>query len=385
MKLTLTPGIRLIPALAVCAALLAPYTLARAEDPPKPEVSEADKARERELLDQSFKSLEEELKAMLEEFSREIQAANANKIPREEWPKSPAGSFYPRFESLALRGQPDSLRWCIGIMPSIELPIDERNSKRDALYKCYVAQCVDSTFTPDIIGFIATEGSPVGLGVDRVVPFLDQIAKSAKKEDVRVQAMWTKADLYRHSDKPAHSALAIASYKALMTVYPKSAEAARAKGLVFQLERLQVGMTAPDVATVDLDGKNFKLSDTRGQVTLVLFFGSGHRATQFLLPQFKELQTTFKDKPFTIVGVTNDTDKDAFKKFMADAGIDWKISWQGGPQGPWIEQWGIARWPTVFVLDERGVIRLVNVEPPAIKAGVEQLFADNEAKKNAAK
>ncbi|MCK5942658.1 MAG: redoxin domain-containing protein [Planctomycetes bacterium] len=41
----------------------------------------------------------------------------------------------------------------------------------------------------------------------------------------------------------------------------------------FRKERLQVGMVAPDIAGEDLDGKPFKLSDYRGKVVVLDFWG----------------------------------------------------------------------------------------------------------------
>lgn len=42
---------------------------------------------------------------------------------------------------------------------------------------------------------------------------------------------------------------------------------------VFKLERLQVGMVAPDIRGKDLDGNPFKLSDYRGKVVVIDFWG----------------------------------------------------------------------------------------------------------------
>ena len=46
------------------------------------------------------------------------------------------------------------------------------------------------------------------------------------------------------------------------------------KRSVFKLERLQVGMVAPDIVAEDLDGVEFKLSDYRGKVVVIDFWGS---------------------------------------------------------------------------------------------------------------
>ncbi len=47
----------------------------------------------------------------------------------------------------------------------------------------------------------------------------------------------------------------------------------RARGPRFEKERLQVGMEAPDIIGVDLFGEQFKLSDYRGKVVLLDFWG----------------------------------------------------------------------------------------------------------------
>ena len=44
-------------------------------------------------------------------------------------------------------------------------------------------------------------------------------------------------------------------------------------GDVFQLERLNIGMQAPEIEGEDLDGVTFKLSDYRGKVVVLDFWG----------------------------------------------------------------------------------------------------------------
>jgi hypothetical protein len=47
-----------------------------------------------------------------------------------------------------------------------------------------------------------------------------------------------------------------------------------AKGLLFELRNLQIGMKAPEIEGADIDGKKFKLSDYRGKVVVLHFWGS---------------------------------------------------------------------------------------------------------------
>ena len=47
-----------------------------------------------------------------------------------------------------------------------------------------------------------------------------------------------------------------------------------AKGALNELRHLRIGMVAPDIIGEDIDGKQFKLSDYRGKVVLIDFWGN---------------------------------------------------------------------------------------------------------------
>ena len=49
--------------------------------------------------------------------------------------------------------------------------------------------------------------------------------------------------------------------------------AKQAEGALFEAKHLQVGKVAPDFSAVDQDGKPFKLSNYRGKVVVVDFWG----------------------------------------------------------------------------------------------------------------
>jgi peroxiredoxin len=48
----------------------------------------------------------------------------------------------------------------------------------------------------------------------------------------------------------------------------------RAQSSLFELTRLQIGMVAPDIEGADLNGVAFKLSDYRGKVVVIDFWGN---------------------------------------------------------------------------------------------------------------
>jgi hypothetical protein len=59
----------------------------------------------------------------------------------------------------------------------------------------------------------------------------------------------------------------------LVERWPDTQYAKDAQGSLFDIDHLQVGMVAPDVESTDQDGQGFKLSDYRGKVVLLDFWG----------------------------------------------------------------------------------------------------------------
>lgn len=55
--------------------------------------------------------------------------------------------------------------------------------------------------------------------------------------------------------------------------YPDSPYAKSAAGYIFEIEHLQIGMTAPEFAGADADGKEIRLSGLRGRVVVLDFWG----------------------------------------------------------------------------------------------------------------
>lgn len=78
-----------------------------------------------------------------------------------------------------------------------------------------------------------------------------------------------------------------------------------------------------------------------------------------MYPHERSLVTRFQDQPFAIVGVNSDTDREALARVVQKENITWRSFWNGpeGPGGPIAAAWNVRGWPTVYVLDDDGVIR----------------------------
>ncbi len=82
-----------------------------------------------------------------------------------------------------------------------------------------------------------------------------------------------------------------------------------------------------------------------------------------MYPHERSLVERLKDKPFAIIGVNSDIDKKKLKERMEKEKITWRSFWCGeeGTSGPIPTAWNVRGWPTLYVIDAKGVIRAKNL------------------------
>jgi thiol-disulfide isomerase/thioredoxin len=140
-----------------------------------------------------------------------------------------------------------------------------------------------------------------------------------------------------------------------------------------------IGEVAPEISGEDLDGQELKLSDFRGSVVVLDFWGDWCGPCRSTYPHLCKLAKRLESEPFAIVGVNSDTQLERLKHVIEKQNIRWR-SFSDGPKGikgPIARAWGVEEWPTILVLDGRGVVRYraVGGNMSAVVAVVDKLLA----------
>jgi thiol-disulfide isomerase/thioredoxin len=148
---------------------------------------------------------------------------------------------------------------------------------------------------------------------------------------------------------------------------------------LFKLRDLGIGSAGPEIEGKDVDGTAFRLSDYRGKVVVLTFSGNWCGPCRALYPHERMLVERLKGRPFALVSVNTDSDKETLRKSTSSGEISWRCWWEGGASWPNCARWRVSQFPTIYVLDGKGKIRAKDVKGQALDDAVNRLLMEMEA------
>jgi thiol-disulfide isomerase/thioredoxin len=142
---------------------------------------------------------------------------------------------------------------------------------------------------------------------------------------------------------------------------------------------LAVGKSAPEIKGVDVYGKPLTLSDYRGKVVTLIFWGTWCGPCMRQIPHEKALVERMKGRPFAMLGVDTDADAAVARTVIAAQGVTWPNWHDGAPsEGPIAKRYHVRGYPTVYVIDAEGKIRSKTAHGDSRNQLVEKLVAGRE-------
>lgn len=150
----------------------------------------------------------------------------------------------------------------------------------------------------------------------------------------------------------------------------------------YMMTALSVGQVAPDITGRDLDGVPFSLADYRGKVVVLMFSGDWCGICRAQYPIERRLQEMYGDgrAPFVMLSVDSGASRAESRAALAREGLTYRAWWDEGgdtpTSGPIATKWNVVGWPATYVIDERGVIRYVDLLQNDLVNAVETLVAE---------
>jgi thiol-disulfide isomerase/thioredoxin len=210
--------------------------------------------------------------------------------------------------------------------------------------------------------------------------FLRAIAEKSPHAEIRARARLVQAKRLVHASR-AQEAEAIC--ESILNTKELTALHRDADDLLFEIRHLSLGKLAPEVEGYDLDNKPMKLSEYRGKVVLLVFWGTWCGPCMAMVPHERELAKGNASRPFQIVGVYLDDEAKA-KEAVRKEQITWRSFKDYSPKDKRqiSNRWNVHGWPTLFLIDHQGVIRHKFIGKPEEKeldAAVEEVITAAES------
>ena len=145
-----------------------------------------------------------------------------------------------------------------------------------------------------------------------------------------------------------------AMLEAFLETDPGGPMASKAEALIAQPELARRPML-PFFEAATLDGDYFDSQELRGRVVLIDFWATWCPPCVAAIPSLRRWSRKYEDRPFLLVGLNVDSQREIAERFIAEEKISWPQIWDQGSKLSG-EIFGVRSYPTYFLVDHTGEI-----------------------------
>ncbi|MEO6710529.1 MAG: TlpA disulfide reductase family protein [Planctomycetota bacterium] len=95
-----------------------------------------------------------------------------------------------------------------------------------------------------------------------------------------------------------------------------------------------------------------------------------------MIPHEKALVKRLEKEPFALIGINSDGSVEKLREILKTREINWRQAVDESTEGPLATHWNVSGWPTIYVIDAKGVIRYRDVREAQMDQAVDALLAE---------
>lgn len=221
---------------------------------------------------------------------------------------------------------------------------------------------------------------------DSAEKLLDKVIEENKDKDIQGLAYYVLAKMKKDQSESKGDVKAGAKAEKMFektstdfaeVKMPRGTVGAESKNALAEMRKLGVGKKMPNLESEKLDGKKDQLRGYKGKIVVLDVWATWCGPCKAMIPHEREMVEKLKDKPFALISISGDAQKDTLKKFLEKEEMPW-THWWNGQRGGIITDWNVRFYPTIYVLDRKGVIRYKHIRGKELEEAVEKLLAERE-------
>ncbi|MFD2255802.1 peroxiredoxin family protein [Luteolibacter algae] len=143
---------------------------------------------------------------------------------------------------------------------------------------------------------------------------------------------------------------------------------------LYVIRYLSKGRIAPDFTGTDVAGRTVKLSDSRGKITVLLFWDASTQDTDKIIQLTNRLVEKHADNPVKVLGITPES-LARIRELQADGSIKWDNIID--PAETLSKNYKIAIRPAVFIINAEGKIEYTGLPGSFVDLTLDALLSGN--------